>query len=271
MIDDLPLVKRDFILRLHHAKNILIGNIVLIVFITLIYMYGNFGNDIATHLLEEVFGGFSYEDLDDFRAGSFLNIPFYWIIFRLLFILSIGTHFQNDLFHSGGFIIVRTGKESFVKSKVFSLFIYVIFYHLFIMISLLLIILIVSMTGYVENIQVLISSLTMKTFIEVIFPYFIFLMMASSIEGLLFELISIRFHTLVGLLVFMLLLLLSIFTKVIFFVSSYTMFSRWGESNLLDDHRLTIIVWMILLTLFIYLAMKRVVKRDGFSIGKEAE
>jgi hypothetical protein len=223
----------------------------------LLVFFGFSGKTGAQLFFDRVFGGFSYQALDAYRSGSPSELPISWILMRTLFILSIGNYFQDDFALNGEFVLVRVGKEKFIQSKFWSLLIYCILYNSCLVISILL-------CGFIIGLSFFPLSLKL-------FPYFIFLTLTSFVEGLLFEWFSIRFNKIFGFLAFVGLLFLSMFTKIIFFISSYTMFTRWSQANLLSDHWLILLVWLALLSWILYLAIKHVVLKKDLILRKEAE
>ena len=252
------IIKRDITLRYNNAKNALMYNLLILILISLLSILMDEGNDLLVILLTKVFGGFSYSSLDDFLSKSGLSLPYYWLLFQTLFILSLGTYFNDDLIQTSEFVIIRTGKERFINSKILSLLIYCFIY----IISLLALIVIIALLFYLIGFSDIFTSFY-RNIIEVnsksiFFIYFFYLGLTLFIEAMFFEFLSLKFNQIVGFISIIFLLFVSMFNRNILLIGSYSMLYRWTESDILINNQVTILIWIFFLIVLLYIVIRTV-------------
>jgi hypothetical protein len=246
------IAKRDIILRFQYSKRVFILNILLLIFISLINSLPGQTDGLIWILIDRLFGGFSYESLEAYSLEGGFFLPYYWLLFQTLFILSLGTFFKDDFITQSEFVIIRTGKKRFVDSKVLSLFIYCIVY----IISTLAIVLLITSLLYLFGFQDVYSSYSFKNESKVLYLYLFYLIMTLFIEALIFEIVSLKFNQIVGFILIILLLFFSMFNKNVLLFGSYTMLDRWIESNLLLDKSLIIMGWISFIIVILFLTIR---------------
>lgn len=255
----ITLFKRDLWMRLHYGRYQIATQFVFFLIITIFFILAFGLNELSERSewisFERVWNGFSEFDLEVFKQSGTFKIPYLWLIFQILFFLSLRTFFIIDLTSSSGFIIIRTGTRKFVTSKVVSLFLYTTIYiSVFILfiffVSLVQFLLFQVSPSYISNWKV-----------YVVFCFF--LTFSLFVEALFFEVASIFLGEIIAFIALLSFNFLSIFSKNAFLVGNYTMLSRWNEATALSENSLLTFVWVsILILLFFTLEMIVVQKID---------
>ncbi|MFC7747838.1 hypothetical protein [Lentibacillus kimchii] len=260
----LPLIKRDVRLRLHHGKNLIIAQFSFFLITTVSFILMFTLNDLNTQMewlsFEQFWDGFSELDLKMFKQDGTLATPYFWLIFQLLYFLSLRTFFTADLTSSGGLIIIRTGTRKFVMSKVISLLLYTTIY----------IALFVFYICFVSSIQHFLfdSSMSWKANWETSIIFCIFLILVLFLESLFYELASLMMGDIIPYIILISVNFLSIFSQNIVLVTNYTMFSRWSETGLYSDNTLLMLTWVSSMIILLVLLTLWLVKKIDFVYEK---
>jgi hypothetical protein len=256
----ITLINRDLKMRLFYGRNQIILQFVFFFVITLFYIFVYVLNDLSSSSewisFERFWNGFSEEDLESFKQSGVFKIPYQWLIYQLLFFLSLRTFFISDLTRSSGFIIIRSGTFRFAISKTISLFLYTTIYILMLIIF----IVIVSM------VQLLLFDISLS-FIsswKTTIIFCLFLIITLFLEALFFEVISILIGEVIAFIALFSFNFLSLFSKNFLLVSNYSMFSRWNESNVLINNLFFISVWVGILGMICFILMKIIVNKVDY-------
>ncbi|WP_243292945.1 hypothetical protein [Bacillus sp. FJAT-47783] len=254
------LIKRDLRMRLYYGRNQIITQIVFFLIITIFFILAFELNDLSTRAewisIERFWNGFSEVDLEIFKQSGTFQIPYLWLIFQLLYFLSLRTFFTIDLTGSSGFIIIRTGTRRFVISKVISLFLYTTLY----------ILLFLLFIFFVSLMQFLLFHVSLSFIsnwkISIIFC--LFFILTLFLEALFFEAASLFLGEIIAFIAIFSFNFLSIFSKSAFLVSNYTMFSRWNEATVFRENWFFILIWVCILILFLFAIELFVVNKIDF-------
>jgi hypothetical protein len=254
------LIKRDLWMRLYCGRHQIVTQFMFFLIITIFFIVAFGLDDLSERAewisIERFWNGFSELDLEIFKQSGTFKIPYLWLIFHLLYFLSLRTFFIIDLTSSSGFIIIRTGTRRFVISKVISLFLYTTLYiSVFI-----LFILFVSLVQH----SLFHVGLSFISNWKISIMFCLFFIFALFLEALFYEVASTFFGEIIAFLALFSFNFLSIFSKNSFLVGNYTMFSRWNEAIVFRENCFFIFVWVCILILLFFILEMIVVKKIDF-------
>ncbi|PAD39521.1 hypothetical protein [Terribacillus sp. 7520-G] len=253
----LSMIKRDVLMRFHYSKHLVIIQFVLFLLITFFFIFifelNNISKETEWISISRFWNGFSESDLEEFKRTGEFRIPYLWLVFQLLFFISLRTFFAVDLTKSSGFIIMRTGFRRFVISKIISLLIYTALYISVFLLCIFLVSLLQYLMFGIEP-----SFITNWKIVSI---FYFFLIMALFLEAIFFEIGSVIIGEIITFIIVFTFNFLSIFSKNIFLIGNYTMFSRWSESIMLKQNIITLFSWVGILVLIFFTIEMIIVKK----------
>ncbi|WP_179867395.1 hypothetical protein [Terribacillus saccharophilus] len=205
---------------------------------------------------DRFWNGFSEMDLENFRQSGTFKIPYLWLILNIIFFLSLRAFLTSDLTSSGGAIIIRTGIQKFVLSKMISLFVYT---ASFIMLPLLLV---CCISLYQFSIFHVNQSIITDWKLSLIYCFF--LIISLFVQALFFEVISIVLGEILAFIIVFGISFMSMFNGSVLLISNYTMFSRWKESLVFIDNVFALFLWLVVLLLLLIKIEMLIVKKMDF-------